>query len=84
MMDKLAIGQQNAVVISLDTKELIKAGVSDNTLKAYRHALKKLESWLVVEVLTIDCWRNILRSCILLGDRRRLSLKRLPRSSGAV
>ena len=46
MMDKLAIGQQNAVVISLDTKELIKAGVSDNTLKAYRHALKKLETWL--------------------------------------
>ena len=41
MMDKMAIGQENAVVISRDTKELIKAGVSENTLKAYRRALDR-------------------------------------------
>ena len=45
-MDALAIGQKNAVAISVDTKELIKAGVSDNTLKAYRRALVELDAWL--------------------------------------
>ena len=45
-MDALAIGQKNAVVISLDTEELIKAGVSENTLKAYRRALVELDAWL--------------------------------------
>ena len=44
-MDALAIGQKNAVVISLDTEELIKAGVSENTLKAYRRALVELDAW---------------------------------------
>ena len=44
-MDALAIGQKNAVAISVDTKELIKAGVSDNTLKAYRRALVELDAW---------------------------------------
>ena len=44
-MDALAIGQKNAVAISVDTKELIKAGVSDNTLKAYRRALVELNAW---------------------------------------
>ena len=34
------------VPVSVGTAELIRASVSDNTLKAYRHALKKLESWL--------------------------------------
>ena len=67
-----------SVPVSVGTAHLIRASGSDNTLKAYRHALKKLESCWLVENLTIDCWRNILRSCILLGDRRRLSLKRLP------
>ena len=33
--------------VSVGTAKLIRASVSDNTLKAYRHALKKLESWLV-------------------------------------
>ena len=32
--------------VSVDTAKLIRASVSDNTLKAYRHALKKLETWL--------------------------------------
>ena len=31
---------------SVDTAKLIRASVSDNTLKAYRHALTKLEGWL--------------------------------------
>ena len=33
------------------TAGLIRAGVSKNTLKAYRHASKKLESWLAGRVL---------------------------------
>ena len=45
-MDKLAIGQQNAVVISPDTKELIKAGESANTPRAYRRVLLELDKWL--------------------------------------
>ncbi len=32
--------------VSVGTAHLIRASVSDNTLKAYRHALKKLENWL--------------------------------------
>ena len=32
--------------VSVETAGLIRAGVSKNTLKAYRHASKKLESWL--------------------------------------
>ena len=32
--------------VSVGTAQLIRASVSDNTLKAYRHALKKLERWL--------------------------------------
>ena len=43
-MNDLMIGQKNAVVISVDTKELIKAGISDNTLKAYRRALVELNA----------------------------------------
>ena len=34
------------VPVSVGTAKLIRASVSDNTLKAYRHALKKLETWL--------------------------------------
>ena len=34
------------VPVSVGTAKLIRASVSDNTLKAYRHALKKLEGWL--------------------------------------
>ena len=37
--------------ISVETAGLIRAGVSKNTLKAYRHASKKLESWLAGRVL---------------------------------
>ena len=35
------------IPVSVGTAKLIRASVSDNTLKAYRHALKKLETWLV-------------------------------------
>ena len=41
---------KNAVVISLDTKKLIEAGISDNTLKAYRRALLELDAWLDAEL----------------------------------
>ena len=35
-MNELAIGQKNAVVISVDTKELIKVDVSENTFASCR------------------------------------------------
>lgn len=37
-MDKLTIGQENVVVISLHTEELIKTGVSHFTLQTFRSA----------------------------------------------
>ena len=37
--------------IAAGTVHLIRASVSDNTLKAYRHALRKLESCWTVEIL---------------------------------
>ena len=37
--------------VSVETAGLIRAGVSKNTLKAYRHASKKLASWLAERVL---------------------------------
>ena len=48
-MNEVAARQENAVAISIETEELIKAGVSENTLKAYRRALQALEAWLAVE-----------------------------------
>ena len=45
MMSQLTQVKAN-VPVSVGTVQLIRASVSDNTLKAYRHALKKLESWL--------------------------------------
>ena len=49
-MDALAIGQKNAIAISVDTKELIRAGVAENTLKAYRRALMSFEAWIDAEL----------------------------------
>ena len=37
--------------VSVETAGLIRVGVSKNTLKAYRHASNKLESWLAGRVL---------------------------------
>ena len=48
-MNGLAIKQENALVINADTKELIQAGVSDNTLRAYRRALVELHKRLGTE-----------------------------------
>ena len=39
--------------VSVETAGLIRAGVSKNTLKAYRHASKKLESWFAGRVLDV-------------------------------
>ena len=49
-MDELAIRQENALAISADTKELIQAGVSENTLRAYRRALDSLAGWLTTKL----------------------------------
>ena len=48
-MNELAVRQDSTLAISIETEELIKAGVAENTLKAYRRALKELEAWLSVE-----------------------------------
>lgn len=45
-MNELTTKEQNALVIPESTKELIQAGVSKNTLAAYRRALKNLDAWL--------------------------------------
>ena len=49
-MNELAIRQENALAISADTKELIQAGVSENTLRAYRRALDSLAGWLTTKL----------------------------------
>ena len=49
-MNALDIKQENAVAISIDTKKSIKAGVSDNTLYAYRRALLELDKLLDIEL----------------------------------
>ena len=50
LMNQLATKDATAVVIPQNTKELIQAGVSENTLKAYRWALQKLDEWLSTAV----------------------------------
>ena len=48
-MNELAMREQRALVISDSTKELIRTGVSENTLRAYRRALVNLEAWMAVK-----------------------------------
>lgn len=48
-MNELAIKEENAVATNVDTKKLIKVGVSENKLKAYRYAFKIPDAWLSVE-----------------------------------
>lgn len=45
-MNELVITQQNRLAISVKTKELIKVGVSGNTLQVYRRGLLELHKWL--------------------------------------
>ena len=45
-MNELAIRQENALAISVDTEKLIKAGVSANTWRARQRALQSLSTWL--------------------------------------
>ena len=45
-MNELAVKQESSVAISDSTKELIKHGVSKNTLAAYGRALTKWDTWL--------------------------------------
>ena len=45
-MNELAVKQENSPKVSDSTKELIKHGVSKNTLAAYGRALTKLDTWL--------------------------------------
>ena len=45
-MNELAVRRENSLAISIENEELIKAGVAENTLKAYGWALEKLEAWI--------------------------------------
>lgn len=45
-MNALIEQQNQGFAVSEQMVDLIKAGVSANTLKAYRHALEKLSAWL--------------------------------------
>ena len=43
-MNEIAVADTRALVVSERQAELMRAGVSQNTLKAYRHALAKLQA----------------------------------------
>ena len=45
-MNEIAMREQNALIFPEATKELIRAGVSENTLRAYRRALLELDRWI--------------------------------------
>lgn len=47
-MNQIAIKDTSPVVVSENTKDLIRAGVSENTLRAYGWALQRLEEWLTI------------------------------------
>ena len=49
-MNQLTTKDASIVAISEHTKELIQAGVSDNTLRAYGWALQRLDDWLSTAV----------------------------------
>lgn len=42
----IEVRQEITLPVSVDTAVLIRSGVSNNTLKAYRHALAKFETWM--------------------------------------
>ena len=48
-MNQIAIKDASSVVVSENTKELIRAGVSENTLRAYGWALQRLEDWRAID-----------------------------------
>ena len=49
-MSEAAVRQDSALAISIETEELIRAGVAENTLKAYRRALMSFEAWIDAEL----------------------------------
>ena len=53
-MNELAVKQENSPKVSDSTKELIRAGVSHNTLKAYGWALQRLDEWLSIDERKLD------------------------------
>ena len=50
-MNAIEVRDTERLPVAKDTANLIRAGVTDNTLKAYRHATQKLEAWLNGQVL---------------------------------
>ena len=52
-MNKMMPQSQAAdLAISIETRDLIKQGISPNTIKAYQTAMQKLEAWLDGQILT--------------------------------
>ena len=52
-MNAIEVRDTERLPVAKDTANLIRAGVTDNTLKAYRHATQKLEAWLNGQVLDV-------------------------------
>ena len=50
-MNAIEVRGTERLPVAAETVDLIRAGVSDNTPKAYRHATVKLEAWLDGRVL---------------------------------
>ena len=44
-MNAIEVRGTERLSVAAETVDLIRAGVSDNTPKAYRHATVKLEAW---------------------------------------
>ena len=68
--------------IASGTGEEIRANVSDNTLKAYEHATRKLEDWLDGRTLNDAVLAEYIRFLHTKGNRRRRSICYCLRSSG--
>ena len=80
-MNELAMREQSVLAISDSTKELMQAGVSANTLRAYQGALNSLAVWLDREQ-NDALLAEYITHLHLSGNRRRQSLRGLPRSNG--
>ena len=84
-MNELAVREENVLAISGETEELIRASVSEKTLRAYRRALKDLDAWLGNHGLNdaVPAWSTS-RNFTERRNRPPLSPKSLPRFFGSL
>ena len=67
-------GSDTGLRIASGSGERIRADVSDNTLKAYEHATRRLETWLEGRVLSDAALAEYVRFLHEQGNRRRRSI----------